>query len=219
MLRWKLRRVTTEINGPCKSKMATICRAVDLTRFSKIAIQGTPPMAVDKEAISLSRVYLRYSKCTCHYSMCNPSQLDTCLFLFFNILTLLECTHSVDNLFHTLMVLWENENFPTSNLLCFFTSVKLCPLVIFISLILEKNIRINIFITIQYLKQLYLMPHLNLRVSSVVSPHSFNRSSYLRSLSPGMSLVALLCIISSISVFPEIWTSCPYRAYNILSEV
>ena len=31
---------------------------LDLTRFNKIAIQGTPQMAVDKEAISLSRVYL-----------------------------------------------------------------------------------------------------------------------------------------------------------------
>ena len=39
-----------------------------------------------------------------------------------------------------------------------------------------------------------------IRVSSVVSPHSFSRSSYLRSLSPGMSLVALLCIFSSISM-------------------
>ena len=29
----------------------------DLTRFNKIAIPGTPQMAVDKEAISLSRVY------------------------------------------------------------------------------------------------------------------------------------------------------------------
>ena len=29
----------------------------DLARFNKIAIQGTPQMAVDKEAISLSRVY------------------------------------------------------------------------------------------------------------------------------------------------------------------
>ena len=28
-----------------------------LTRFNKIAIQGTPQMAVDKEAICLSRVY------------------------------------------------------------------------------------------------------------------------------------------------------------------
>ena len=34
------------------------------TRFNKIAIQGAPQMAVDKEAIiSLSRVYSNYSKC------------------------------------------------------------------------------------------------------------------------------------------------------------
>ncbi len=35
----------------------------DLTRFNKIAIKGAPQMAVDKEAISLSRVYSYYSKC------------------------------------------------------------------------------------------------------------------------------------------------------------
>ena len=29
----------------------------DLTRFNKIAIQGRPQMAVEKEAICLSRVY------------------------------------------------------------------------------------------------------------------------------------------------------------------
>ena len=34
-----------------------------LTRFNKIAIQGTPQMAVDKEAICLSRVYSYYPKC------------------------------------------------------------------------------------------------------------------------------------------------------------
>ena len=35
----------------------------DLTRFNKIAIQGTPQIAVDKEAIiCLSRVYSYYSK-------------------------------------------------------------------------------------------------------------------------------------------------------------
>ena len=34
-----------------------------LTRFNKIAIQGTPQMAVDKEAICLSRVYSYYFKC------------------------------------------------------------------------------------------------------------------------------------------------------------
>ena len=31
--------------------------------FNKIAIQGTPQMAVDKEAICLSRVYSYYPKC------------------------------------------------------------------------------------------------------------------------------------------------------------
>ena len=130
-------------------------------------------MTVDKESIE-SRVYSYYS-------------------------TLLACAHSVDNLFHTLMGLWENENFLTSNLLCFFTRVKLCPLVLLLSLISKNNIKINMFITIQYLKNLYLTP-LNLHVSSVVRPHSLSRSSYLRSLSPGMSLVVLLCIFSSISM-------------------
>ena len=51
--------------------------------------------------------------------------------LFLNILTPLACTHSGDNLCHTLMILWGNENVLTSNLLCFFTSVKLCPLDIY----------------------------------------------------------------------------------------
>ena len=35
---------------------------VFLTRFNKIATQGAPQMAVDKEANSLSRVYSYYSK-------------------------------------------------------------------------------------------------------------------------------------------------------------
>ena len=35
----------------------------NLTRFNKIAIHGTPQMAVDKEAICLSRVYSYYPKC------------------------------------------------------------------------------------------------------------------------------------------------------------
>ena len=35
---------------------------LDLTRFTKIATQGAPQMAVDKEANSLSRVYSYYSK-------------------------------------------------------------------------------------------------------------------------------------------------------------
>ena len=64
--------------------------------------------------------------------------------LFLNILTLLACTQSVDNLFHTLMVLWKNEYFLTSNLLCSFTSVKLCPLIVLLPLLLKSNIIINI---------------------------------------------------------------------------
>ena len=37
-------------------------RPIDLTRFNKIATQGAPQMAVDKEANSLSRVHSYYSK-------------------------------------------------------------------------------------------------------------------------------------------------------------
>ena len=36
--------------------------SIFLTRFNKIATQGAPQMAVDKEANSLSRVYSYYSK-------------------------------------------------------------------------------------------------------------------------------------------------------------
>ena len=61
------------------------------------------------------------------------------------------------NLCHTLMVIWENEYFLTSNLPYPFTRLKLCPPVILLPLVL-KNIRINIFITIQYLEHLYLTP-------------------------------------------------------------
>ena len=51
--------------------------------------------------------------------------------------------------------------------------MKLCPLVILLCLILKKNIRINILITIQYLKHFYLIP-LNLRVRvAIVSQSPF----------------------------------------------
>ena len=115
------------------------------------------------------------------------------------MITLLACTHLSDNVFHTLTVLWENENVLTSNLLCFFTRLKWCPLVILLSLISKRKCWNQYFITIEYLKHFYLIS-LNLRVSSVVSPHSFSRSSYVRSISRGMSLVALLCIFASISM-------------------
>ena len=48
--------------------------------------------------------------------------------LFTNILVPREWTQSADNLFHSFMVLSENEYFPTSNLLYPFTRVKSCPL-------------------------------------------------------------------------------------------
>ena len=62
----------------------------------------------------------------------------------------------MDNLFQVVMVIWENEYFLTSNPLCSFTSVKLSILVILLSLI--TKIRINISITISYLKHSYLIP-------------------------------------------------------------
>ena len=90
-----------------------------------------PQVAVDKEAlICLSSVYSYYFKRNFPLFYVYPALTRYLYILFFNILTLLACTHSSDNLFHTLMVLCENENFLTSNLLCFFTRVKLCPLVI-----------------------------------------------------------------------------------------
>ena len=130
-----------------------------LTIFNKIAIPGTPQMAVDKEAlICLSRVYSYNFKCNFPLLYVYPALTRYLSILFLNILTLLACTQSSDNLFHTLMVLCENENFLTSKLLCFFTRVKLCPLVILLSLISIKKVRTNIFITIQYLKHFYLIP-------------------------------------------------------------
>ena len=109
------------------------------TRFiNKIAIIGTHQMAVDKEATCLSRVYSYYYECNILLSYVYPALTRYVSILFLNILTLLACTHSPDNLFHTLMVLCENGNFLTSTLLCFFTRVKLCPLVILLSLISKK---------------------------------------------------------------------------------
>ena len=82
------------------------CYATDLTRFNKIAIKGTPAqMAVDKEAIICYNFPLFYVY---------PALTRYLSILFLNILTLLACTHSSDNLFNTLMVLCEHENFLTS---------------------------------------------------------------------------------------------------------
>ena len=77
-----------------------------LTIFNKIAIKGTPQMAVDKEAIiCLSRVYSYYSKCNFPLFYVYPALTRYLSILLLNILTLLACTYSSDNLFHILMVL------------------------------------------------------------------------------------------------------------------
>ena len=63
----------------------------DLTRFNKIAIQGTPQMAVDKEAICLSGVYSYYYKCNLPLFYVYPALTRYLSILFMNILTLLAC--------------------------------------------------------------------------------------------------------------------------------
>ena len=50
------------VHGQAAGHEETWRRSDDLTRFNKIATQGAPQMAVDKEANSLSRVYSYYSK-------------------------------------------------------------------------------------------------------------------------------------------------------------
>ena len=47
---------------PTQPPTIMVERSQYLTRFNKIATQGAPQMAVDKEANSLSRVYSYYSK-------------------------------------------------------------------------------------------------------------------------------------------------------------
>ena len=63
-----------------------------------IAILATAQMATDEEAVGLSRVHMNESKCILR----DNCLLCTRLFiLFLNILILLECTQSADNLFHS----------------------------------------------------------------------------------------------------------------------
>ena len=69
----------------------------------------------------------------------------------------------------------------------------------------EKNIRINILMAIQYLKHFYWTP-INLPVSSVVSPHSINRSSYNYNISQSWNEFSCspLYVFKHIYVCPEI---------------
>ena len=67
-----------------------------LARFNNIAMQVTARRAADKEAVGLLRVHMYKSKCI------RPSNS---LFCSQNMLILLECTQSADNLFDSLGVL------------------------------------------------------------------------------------------------------------------
>ena len=103
-----------EINSGYISRFIPIYGSVILIRFSE---EGKRLTNYSLDATK----FIKFSK---------PNYRDLTRFikrylsiLFLNILTLLACTQSVDQLFHTLMILCENENFLTSNLLCFFTSV------------------------------------------------------------------------------------------------
>ena len=59
-------------NRPTGEKATGCQRGFNKTRFNKIATQGAPQMAVDKEANSLSRVSLTILSLTCAYSMYSP---------------------------------------------------------------------------------------------------------------------------------------------------
>ena len=73
----------------CKFEVDTFSNAN--TRFNKIATQGAPQMAVDKEDNSLSRVYSYYSKFNLCLFYVYPALARYLSILFLNILTLLAC--------------------------------------------------------------------------------------------------------------------------------
>ena len=101
-------------------------------------------MAVDTESVDLSIVNMHEYKCTM-----------SLLYRGISVI-LLECTQPADNLFHSCLVPWEKEYFLTSNLLCPFTSVKTCPLILVRVLISKKKLQRSIiimFMTIRYSMQ------------------------------------------------------------------
>ena len=64
--------------------------------------------------------------------------------LFLNILPLIAPTQLPDNLFHSLTVLCENENFLIFSLHCFFANGIPCPLVLLSSLT-DNKIFLSVF--------------------------------------------------------------------------
>ena len=91
-------------------------------RYNKIAIQNKIIQMASKQGI--------------HCLIKSPTILHPCVtllrflsILFLNIFTLLTCTQSVDNLFHSFTVIRVIEYFLISNLHCYFTNTTSCPLV------------------------------------------------------------------------------------------
>ena len=105
------------------------------TEFNKIAVQGKGPYG------KWTRKPLAYRESNI-FNLCVICPPEICVNLVFkNIHTassyticrqfmLLAVTQSVDNLFHSLIVLCENKYFLISNLHRSFTNVTSCPLVL-----------------------------------------------------------------------------------------
>ena len=60
--RWRCFESTVDLTDTIWRCFESTVDWTDLTRFNKIATQGAPQMAVDRDANSLSRVYSYYSK-------------------------------------------------------------------------------------------------------------------------------------------------------------
>ena len=134
------------------------------TRFNKISIHGKCPDC------KWTRKPLVYRESNI-FNLCVIRPPEICVNLVFKHIHA-AVTQSVDNLFRSFIVLNENEYFLISNLHCSFTNITSCPQVLLFFLN-EKNISINIFISIQYLRNfsfiflltsmsLWLLNHINL---------------------------------------------------------
>ena len=115
-----------------------------------------------------------------------------------NIFILLECTHTI-----TRQCIHFINATVLKRILCNIQPI-LCPIFSENSYYLPVRLLPVLFLTnilgsifsgpFNILNNFYFIS-LNLRISYVVRPHSFNISTYLISLSPGISLVALLCLL------------------------
>ena len=139
--------------SPCGSQSRRCVRCdcrhswTDTRNTSKKILQSTLDGRWKRKPFGLSRVQPIY--------LSVPPLLGCMSILFLNTLTLLAPTQSANNLFHSLTVLCENDNFLISSIHCSFAKATLYPLVLLFS-ITEKN-AINIFIIIQYCKHFCLI--------------------------------------------------------------